>query len=31
MLAMYLLGLYNEEPLHETIERIGTPGSCIFG
>ena len=31
MLAMYLLRLYNGEPQYETIGRIGTPGSCIFG
>ena len=31
MLVMYLLRLYNGEPLYETIGRIGTPGLCIFG
>ena len=31
MLAMYLLRLYNGEPLYETVERTGTPGLCIFG
>ena len=31
MLAMYLLKLYNEEPLYQTIGRIGTSGLCIFG
>ena len=31
MLAMYLLRLYSEEPLYETIGRIGTPGLWIFG
>ena len=28
---MYLLRLYNREPLYETIGRIGPPGLCIFG
>ena len=30
MLAMYLLRLYNEKPLYETIGRIGTSGLCMF-
>ena len=31
MLAMYLLWLYNGEPLYETMGQIGTPDLCIFG
>ena len=31
MLTIYFLRLYNGEPLHKTIERIGTPDLSIFG
>ena len=31
MLALYLLRLYNGEPLYETKGNIETPGLCIFG
>ena len=31
MLSMYLLRLYNGEPLYEIIEGIGTPDLYIFG
>ena len=31
MLAMYLLRLYNGEPLYEATGHIGTLGMCIFG
>ena len=28
--TMYLLRLFNGEPFHETIGRIGTPAFCFF-